>query len=84
MIDEVKKIRNDQKKLAEKLNVASEAAFPVGSIVDYYKGRGWRRVEILEFSKTYSSHNNPCFLVSSHTGKEYREDLDWLLNDEET
>lgn len=81
-IKEIKKIQADQKKLMDALNAAAEKAFPPDSIVCFHKGRGWRTVEIVSMSKSYSHHNDPHFLVRNlHTGAEYHIDLYWLMNE---
>lgn len=80
-IKEIKDIQAEQKNLMEAMNNAVERAFPVGSTVDFYRGRGWRSVEILRVVKAFHRSHDPRFWVRNiHTGTEYIIDLYWLLN----
>lgn len=84
-MDYIEKIRGIERKkddLRKELNNIVEWAFPIGSTVEFYRGRGWINAEVLKINKSFSSHHDPSFFIRSHTGAKYWIDLYWIMNTE--
>lgn len=77
-IKRIREIQAKQEKLQEELNEAAKAAYPIGDTFDFFKGGSWITAKILIHIGSHTG--DPNFFVRSHTGKEYRVDLYWLMN----
>jgi hypothetical protein len=67
----VRELLDQREALNEEIGKTAAHAFPVGTSAFFYKGRGAREVQILDWGSTWH-HDHSCRVRNVETDKEYR------------
>ncbi len=78
--EQVARLLEQREKLNREIGETATRAFPVGSVAFFFKGRGAREVQILDWGSTWH-HDHRCRVRNVETDKEYHVSLYDLMHD---